>query len=154
MQVFIRINMDAIDKRILEMLKKDGKATASEISKTINLSIPAVSERIRKLNEADIIQQYTVRVNRQAMGYHLAAMIFVSISATEYIQPFRKTIVSFPEVLECHHIAGEYDYLIKVIMADPGELEAFLTKKLKAIRGVDKTNTLVILSTLKETLNR
>ena len=146
--------MDFIDSQILDILKDNGKATASEISKTINLSIPAVSERIRKLNEAKIIQQYTIRLNREAMGFHLAAMVFVNIEPTEHIQNFRKSIVVYPEVIECHHIAGEYDYLLKVIMKNTGELEDFLTKKLKIIKGVARTNTLIILSTLKERPNR
>ena len=146
--------MDSIDIQILDLLKENGKVTASEISKAINLSIPAVSERIRKLKAANIIEQYTVKLNMKNMGYHLTTMIFVNIDTTEHIDIFRKTIVSFPEVIACHHIAGEYDYLLKVVMADTNELENFLTNKLKTIKGVIKTNSLIILSTLKETLNR
>lgn len=146
--------MDFTDKQILDHLKENGKATTSEISKVVNLSIPAVSERIRKLNEANVIEHYTVKLNRRKLGYGLAAMVFVNINTTEQIESFRKAIVALPEVIECHHIAGEYDYLLKVIMADTIELEEFLTGKLKTITGVAATNTLIILSTLKEKLNR
>lgn len=146
--------MDFTDKQIIEHLKSNGKATASQISKVVNLSLPAVSERIRKLNKNGIIEQYTVKLNRQKLGYGLLAMVFVNIHSTEDIADFRKNITSFPEVIECHHIAGEYDYLLKILMQDTVELEEFLTKKLKCMRGVAETNTLIILSTLKETLNR
>lgn len=146
--------MDFTDKQILDHLKSNGKATASEISKSVNLSLPAVSERIRKLNQTGIIEHYTVKLNRQKLGFGLLAMIFVNVHPTEEIADFRRQIVTHTEVLECHHIAGEYDYLLKVLLRDTTELEDFLTKKLKSIRGVIETNTLIILSTLKETLNR
>lgn len=146
--------MDFTDKQILEHLKSNGKATASEISKVVNLSLPAVSERIRKLNQSGIIEHYTVKLNRQELGYGLLAMIFVNVLSNENIADFRREIVTFPEVIECHHIAGEYDYLLKVLLQDTAELEEFLTKKLKSMPSVAETNTLIILSTLKETLNR
>ena len=136
--------MDFTDKQILDHLKSNGKATASEISKVVNLSLPAVSERIRKLNKNGIIEQYTVRLNRKKLGFGLLAMVFVNIQSTENIVDFRREITAFPEVIECHHIAGEYDYLLKILMRDTVELEDFLTKKLKNMPGVAKTNTLII----------
>jgi Lrp/AsnC family transcriptional regulator, leucine-responsive regulatory protein len=146
--------MDIIDAKILEFMKENGRATVSEISKKVNLSIPAVSERIRKLEESNIIEQYTIKVNREKMGYKLLAIIFVNIDETANIQNFRETIVQFSEVIECHHMAGEYDYMLKVLMNDTGELEDFLSSKMKSIKGVRKSNTLIVLSTLKETANR
>ncbi len=146
--------MDTTDRRILEALKENGRATASDISKSVDLSVPAVTERIRKLQETGIIEQYTVRINRAKMGYRLCAMIFVGIVTTADIGGFRSEIVHCPEVIECHHIAGEYDYLLKVIVEDTNGLERFLSKRLKSIRGVAKTNTIVVLSTLKERVNR
>jgi Lrp/AsnC family leucine-responsive transcriptional regulator len=93
-------------------------------------------------------------VNRAAAGYHLLAMMFVSIDKTEQIDNFRKQIVAFPQVLECHHIAGEYDYLLKLLLRDTAELEHFLSRQLKSIPGVARTNTQIILSSLKEEINR
>jgi Lrp/AsnC family leucine-responsive transcriptional regulator len=147
-------SMDQIDIQILDLLKINGRATASEISKSVSLSIPAVSERIKKLEDSRIIEYYTIKINRPETGLYLLAMIFINLEKTEQIDHFRKTIVSYPEVLECHHMAGEYDYLAKVLVADTTELEQFLSQKLKTIEGVLKTNTLIILSTLKESINR
>ena len=146
--------MDQIDINILEAMKVNGRATASEISKKVNLSIPAVSERIRKLEETNVIEQYSIKTNRSKMGYKLLTMVFVNIDQTANIENFRETIVQFDEVIECHHMAGEYDYMLKVLLKDTSELEDFLSKKLKAIQGVQKSNSLIILSTLKETANR
>lgn len=145
--------MDITDSNILEILKKNGRTTVSEISKMVNLSIPAVSERIRKLEEANIIEQYTIKVNREKMGYKLLVTIFVSIDETSNIKKFREKIIGFSEVMECHHVVGEYDYMLKVLLRDTLELEEFITNKLKSIKGVQKSNTLLILSTLKEEIN-
>ncbi|MEN1760302.1 Lrp/AsnC family transcriptional regulator [Anoxynatronum sibiricum] len=146
--------MDQIDSHILEIMKANGRVTVSEISKKVNLSIPAVSERIRKLEESQVIEAYSIRINRRKMGYHLLTIIFVNIDHTVHISDFRETIVAFEEVIECHHMAGEYDYMLKVLLKDTAELEVFLSQKLKGIPGVQKSNSFIILSTLKEIANR
>jgi Lrp/AsnC family leucine-responsive transcriptional regulator len=146
--------MDQTDLNILNVMKQNGRATISEISRHVSLSIPAVSERIRKLEEANIIEQYTIKINRQKMGYKLSAVIFVCIDQTANIDIFRNKIVQFSEVMECHHMAGEYDYMLKVLVKDTDELEYFLSKRLKSIQGVSKSNSMIILSTLKETDSR
>jgi Lrp/AsnC family leucine-responsive transcriptional regulator len=146
--------MDNLDLSILEILKENGRATASDISRRVKLSVPAVSERMRKLEESGIIQEYTVRINREELGYKLLSIIFVNIGQTGNIQGFRSVITKYPEVIECHHMAGEYDYMLKVLLRDTSELEEFISRKLKSIKGVEKSNTQVVLSTLKETINR
>lgn len=146
--------MDIIDVKILDALKQNGRSTASDISKQVNLSVPAVSERIRKLEEANIIEQYTIKINREKMGFKLLAVIFVNIDHATNIQHFRDAIIQFPEVIECHHMAGEYDYMLKVLIEDTSKLEFFLNEQLKTILGVQKSNTLIVLSTLKEIMNR
>lgn len=145
--------MDTIDHDIINVLKENGRASASEISKTVNLSIPAVTERIRKLERAEIIQQYTIKINRRKIEQRLLAFIFVNIDKTENINSFRDAIVQHNCVLECHHIAGMYDYLLKVIMEDTQALEYFLSSTLKTIKGVSDSNTIITLTTLKEELN-
>ncbi|MFZ5965669.1 MAG: Lrp/AsnC family transcriptional regulator [Bacillota bacterium] len=145
--------MDIIDLKIIDALKENSRATTSEISKKVNLSIPAVSERIRKMEEAKIIENYTIKVNREKMNYKLLAFIFVNVDKTENIGNFRNAIVQYNSVLECHHVAGEYDYLLKVLVEDTKSLECFLSDTLKKIKGVLKSNTIITLSTLKENIN-
>ena len=145
--------MDMIDSKIIDALKENGRATASEISKKVNLSIPAVAERIRKMEAGGIIEKYTIKVNREKINYKLLAFIFVNIDKTENVENFRKSIVQCNSVLECHHIAGEYDYLLKVLIEDTKSLEHFLSDTLKKIKGVLKSNTIISLSSLKEEIN-
>ncbi len=146
--------MDDIDQMILNVMKENGRATVSEISKKVRLSVPAVSERIKKLEDGHIIEHYTIKVNREKMGYGLMAMVFVNIEDTVHVKNFREKVIHFKEVLECHHMAGEYDYMLKVLATGTGELEDFLSTKLKGIKGVQKSSTFIVLSTLKETINR
>ena len=146
--------MDSIDLDILEVMKLNGRATASEISRKVNLSVPAVSERIKKLEESKVIEQYTVKVNREQMGYRLMSIIFVNMDQTELTENFKTAVMQMDEVLECHHLAGEYDFMLKVLLKDTAELEYFLSSRIKMIKGVKKSNTLIVLTTLKETLNR
>ncbi|MFT3985359.1 MAG: Lrp/AsnC family transcriptional regulator [Lachnospiraceae bacterium] len=145
--------MDAIDYAILNELKENGRASASEISKKVNLSIPAVAERIKKLEQAEVIQQYTIKINRNKIEKRLLAFVFVNIAETEDVDNFRNMIVQHNCVLECHHVAGTYDYLLKVVIEDTQALENFLSKTLKKIKGVSSSNTIISLMTLKEEIN-
>ncbi|NCB50495.1 MAG: Lrp/AsnC family transcriptional regulator [Clostridia bacterium] len=145
--------MDKTDDRILEELSGNGRATVSEISRRVNLSVPAVAERIRKLEEAGIIEGYAAKISRSKSGYKLLVFITIVIDRPENVENFRKSIDDTSSILECHHIAGPYDYLLKVLVEDTAALEA-LIGGIKNIRGVMITNTAVVLSTLKEKVNR
>jgi Lrp/AsnC family transcriptional regulator, leucine-responsive regulatory protein len=145
--------MDTIDLKIIDVLKENGRASSSEISKRVNLSIPAVAERIRKMEEANIIEKYTIKVNRDKINFRLLAFVFVNIDKPENVEEFRKYIVKYNSVLECHHVAGEYDYLLKVLVEDTKSLEYFISNMLKNIKGVIKSNTIIALSSLKEDIN-
>ncbi|MEK3771942.1 Lrp/AsnC family transcriptional regulator [Paenibacillus sp. FSL R5-0887] len=142
--------MDDIDLQILELLKSNGRMTSSEISKIVHLSVPSITERIRKLENNGVIDQFTVKLNRKAIGQTLLVYIFVQLHGSVETQHFRTTIIQSPLVLECHHISGEYDYLLKVGLPDLSELEGFITHTLKANHDIVRSNTVFILSTLKE----
>lgn len=145
--------MDLIDLHIINLLKENSRMTVSQISKIVNLSIPAVAERIRKLEQSGVIEQYTIKINKEKMNYKLLAFIFVNIDKTEHIENFRKSVIEYDCVLECHHLAGEYDYLLKIISQDTKGLENFISNSLKRITGILKTNTVIVLSSIKENIN-
>ena len=142
--------MDNTDNIILSILKENSRASASEISKQVNLSVPAVTERIRKLELSGVIEKYTVRANPYALGYNLLAFVIVKVDCSENLEAFQDAIAGLPQVLECHHTAGPDDYLLKVLFRDMQDMENFLSRTLKDIRGVADTNTIICLSTLKE----
>lgn len=142
--------MDMVDVKIINLLKKNGRMTSSEISKRVMLSVPAVSERIRKLEAENVIRQFTLKLNRKKLNLNLLAFVFVNIDKAENVAHFRETAIQNEWVLECHHLAGEYDYLLKVLVENTEKLEIFISHILKKTMGVSKTNTLVVLSTIKE----
>lgn len=142
--------MDRIDEEILRLLKENGRMTSSEISKQVHLSVPAVSERIRKLEEAAVIDTFTVKLNREKLGLHLLAFIMVQLEKPEHVEGFRETILQTESVLECHHMAGSYDYMLKVALPGTKELEKLISQTIKQAAGVAKTNTMIVLSSMKE----
>ncbi|CAM3216577.1 Lrp/AsnC family transcriptional regulator [Sporolactobacillus spathodeae] len=142
--------MDAIDEKIIDLLKSNARMQLSEISRHIHLTVPAVSERIRKLEQQRIIESYTVRLNQKKVGRPLMAFIFVTLDSPRAIPEFTEKVLQSTHVLACHHLAGEYDYLLKVASSGTEELETFLSSYLKKISGIRRTNTLIALSCIKE----
>ena len=104
--------MDQIDEKILRILKRNGKASATEISRVVGLSIPAVSERIRKMEHSGIIEGYGAKISRRKTGYNVTAFIMVNLERSGDVEEFRQKIVEFQQVLECHHVVGAFDYLL------------------------------------------
>lgn len=144
--------MDLIDLKIIQILKANSRTTSSDISKKVLLSVPAVSERIRKLEEENIIKQYTLRLNRKKLNLNLIAYVLVSIEKGEYIAGFNEIAVKSDWILECQHIAGEYDYILKIVAENMEKLEIYISHILKKTPGVTKTNAIIVLSTVKEEL--
>ncbi len=141
--------MDKMDRQILQALQANGRATASEIARQVSLSVPAVSERMRKLEEAGVILGYAARLDQAMLGRGLMAFILVLLSDSKWVDGFRDAVTRLDAVAECHHIAGEYDYLLKTRTADTKELEGLL-RDIKRIRGVARTNTVIALATIKD----
>ncbi|MCX7922658.1 MAG: Lrp/AsnC family transcriptional regulator [Clostridia bacterium] len=140
--------MDVIDVKILKLLQKNARITASEISGEINLSVPAVSDRIRKLESSGIIQQYTAIINSRKLEKDLTAIMFVSLERPKYTERFLEFVNGEMEILECHYLAGDYDYALKIVTENTFTLESLLNR-IKSVQGVQKTKTIVVLSTVK-----
>jgi Lrp/AsnC family transcriptional regulator, leucine-responsive regulatory protein len=144
--------MDKIDIKILNELGANGRITGAEIARKIQLSLPAVTERMRKLDRSGVIEQYTVRLSRNMLGQKLLAYVQVWLDHSGASEA-KAYLVSLPEVIECHHIAGDYDLLLKVLVRDTGELEELLASRIKGKPAVRRTSTTIVLSTYKEEIN-
>jgi Lrp/AsnC family leucine-responsive transcriptional regulator len=144
--------MDAFDGKIIKLLMQNARITGAEIARKISLSLPAVTERLRKLGNSGIIEGYTIKLNRDKLSLHLLAFIHVWIDHTKNVQ-VRDQIVAMPEVLECHHVAGDADLLLKVLVKDTAALEELLVHKIKGIKAITRTSTTIMLSTYKEVMN-
>ncbi len=140
--------MDHLDIKILKLLQADSRMTVSQISSQINLSIPAVSERLKKLETGGIIQQYTTIINPQCFHKELTAVMFITLERPKFTENFVEFVQNEDEILECNYLAGDYDYALKIITENTATLEKLLNR-IKSVQGVIKTRTIVVLSTVK-----
>jgi Lrp/AsnC family leucine-responsive transcriptional regulator len=144
---------DEIDLKILTLLFKNGRMTWSELAGYLALSSPSTAERVHRLEEKGIIKGYHAAINLRLLGYHLLSFVAVCLTHPKYRQSFVTSINQYAEVEECHHIAGEDDYLLKVRCFNTEHLDDFLNNRLKQIPGISRTRTTVALSTVKEMSN-
>lgn len=145
--------LDIIDQTILEHLQVDARMTNTELARRVDLSPPGLQRRLRKLEESGIIEQYAALVNREAVGFDMLCFVQATLQRHEpkAIDRFKAIVQTMPEVIECHHITGEYDYLLKVVVRNRRHLEEFLVEKLTPVPGMDKIRTSLVLREIKAT---
>jgi Lrp/AsnC family transcriptional regulator, leucine-responsive regulatory protein len=142
--------MDPVDHRLVDLLQKNGRATQLELAKAVGLSQPAVAERIRKLEERGIITGYVARVDATRLGVDVTAFIGVGIEHPKFFEGFTKKVKGLDEVLECHRVAGDDSYLLKVKTRNTRTLDRLLVEVLRTIPGVTRTHTTIVLAPIKE----
>ncbi|NLY19397.1 MAG: Lrp/AsnC family transcriptional regulator [Clostridiaceae bacterium] len=140
--------MDATDIKILNILRKNSRVSASLISQRINMSLSAVSERIKKLETSGIIKQYTAILDSKKLGKDTTAFISVRLEHPKFNDHFTENVRNHPEIIECYYLTGDFDYLLKVITSSTEMLSEILNF-IKSIKGVSLTKTVVVLSTVK-----
>ncbi len=141
--------MDAIDVKIINYLIENSRVNASEISDKIKLSVSAVIERIKKLENSGVIKQYSLILNNSALGKDVSALISVSLDNPRYNKDFEEMVRQNSHIVEAYYIAGDYDYSLKIITSNTKSLEKVLNE-IKSIAGVSKTRTMIVFSTIKE----
>ncbi len=139
--------MDAIDIKILKYLKENSRINASLISEEVHMSVSAVIERIRKMESAGI-KQYTIVVNEKVIGKDITAFVSVTLEHPKFNDSFTEAAKKNKDIVECHYITGDFDFILKVVTETTQTLEGVL-KDVKAIKGVSKTYTIIVLSTVK-----
>lgn len=142
--------MDQKDVEILNALQRGGRRTQQEIAQAVGLSQPSVAERIRKLEERGILTGYSARVDPVRVGLEVTAFVGVGISHPKHFEAFDRRIRELPEVMEAHRVAGRDSYLLKVRIPSTRELDHLLVEVLRTIPGVTRTETTVVLASLKE----
>ena len=140
--------MDVIDYRILECLKENSRENATNIGAKINLSTSAVIERIKKMENVGLIEKYTTIINQSVLGRETIAFISVSLEHPRFNDDFISLVKENTSIAECHYIAGDFDFILKVITQNGKTLESILNY-IKSINGVSLTRTSVVLSTNK-----
>jgi DNA-binding Lrp family transcriptional regulator len=145
--------LDELDKAILGILQNEGNISNAELARRINLSPPATHARIKRLEEQGYIRQYAALLGPEKIGYDMLCFVQISLQLhqPEQVQGVRDAIRQLPEVLECYHVTGEYDYLLKVIIHNRKDLERFVIERLTPIPGIARIHTSLVLTEVKAT---
>ncbi|MCP4207112.1 MAG: Lrp/AsnC family transcriptional regulator [Shimia sp.] len=144
--------MDRLDIRILSILQKDGQISMARLSEQVGMSLSACHRRVKLLESEGKISHYAARLNRKSVGLEIQIFLEVKLSSLQRadIAAFETAIHEMPEVLECHLISGEFDYLIRVAAKNTESYDTLYRERLTMIPSVAQLNTLLCLSTVKE----
>ncbi len=147
------MNLDAKDRQLLNLLQENSKRTTKSLAAELNLSVTAVFERIKKLEKQQVIASYVAMVNRQKVDRDFLVICHVKLvqHSKEYITQFERDISKFPEVLECFHVSGDYDYILKIIVKDIAEYRDFMVTKLTNLQHIASTQSAFMIKEVKST---
>ena len=140
--------MDILDYKILECLKHNARQKASAIGEKINLSVSAVIERIRKLENSGIISGYTVEVDMKKLGQDVTAFMEIGLEHPKYYDSFTKAVQDNPNIISCYYLTGDFDFLLKIVTDSSDSLEQ-IHRQLKSLDGVQSTRTHFALKNIK-----
>ncbi|MGE4347847.1 MAG: Lrp/AsnC family transcriptional regulator [Flavobacteriaceae bacterium] len=147
------MTLDSIDKKLLGYLQQNSKQTTKELSVKLNLSVTAVYERVKKLERQKIIRQHTILLDKNKIGKGFTVFCHIKLKqhTKENIIDFEKEITLLNEVLECFHVSGDYDYIIKVCVSDMDEFREFMVTKFTVISSIGSTQSSFSISEVKNT---
>lgn len=147
------MNYDDIDLKLLALIQKEGRISNAELARRLNLSPPAAHARMRKLEEAGVIKQYVALLDRDKIGFDLLCFVHIRMHVHEInsLDSFQRHVEKLPQVLECHHITGQYDFILKVAVRNRKDLQEFMRARLIPLRGVAQITTSILLEEIKST---
>ncbi|MDC7995457.1 Lrp/AsnC family transcriptional regulator [Altibacter sp. HG106] len=147
------MKLDKTDLKLLRILQQDSKKTNKQLASQLHLSVTAIYERIKKLERSGIINKYVALVTPEKVGRDFVVFCHIKLSqhTIENLSAFEKQVAQLDEVLECFHVSGEYDYLLKVVVADMPAFRHFMVNKLTTLQHIGNTQSSFTISTIKNT---
>ncbi len=147
------MNFDAIDTKLLKLLQIDAKQTTKQLSIVLNLSVTAVYERIKKLEREGVIEKQVVLLNRNKIkkGFVVFCHLKLMQHTKEFISDFEKDVIKLNEVLECFHVSGDYDYILKICVENMEEYREFMVTKLTTLQHIGSTHSTFMIGEVKNT---
>jgi len=145
--------LDRIDRNILGRLQQDGRMPVSRLAREVHLTVTPTLERVRRLEGAGYIEGYFARLSPRKLGLGLLAYVEVLLDRTtpDAFERFKAAMLSYDEVMECHMVAGGFDYLLKVRVKDMESYRSFLGDRVASLRGVQQTHTYFVMEEVKST---
>ncbi|MFG5409360.1 Lrp/AsnC family transcriptional regulator [Piscinibacter sakaiensis] len=143
--------LDALDRKLLAALQADGRASHVDLAARVHLSAPQCWRRVRALEARGAIRGYAAQVPPQALGLGVVAYVGLNVAGPHFdrAREIEREIRAFEQILECHAVSGEHDYLLKVVAPDLKRLSQFLTDRLMQVRGVDDVRSMICLEEIK-----
>lgn len=144
-------SFDKTDKYILQVIQEDARLNTKEIAHKVGLSVTPTYERLKKIERSGVIKSYVTLLHREKVGKMLAAFCNVTLQlhSLSLLKKFEGAMQQLSEVMECHHVAGTYDYLLKVVVKDMNEYQDFLTNKLAAIENIATVHSVFVMTEIK-----
>ena len=147
------MNFDAIDKKILMLLQEDSSQTTKQLSVKLKLSVTAIYERIKKLEREGAIDKYVAVLNQKTVNKSFVVFCHLKLiqHTKEYLTRFEQEVKRLTEVMECYHVSGDYDYILKIYVADMEEYREFMVTKLTTLQHIGSTHSTFMISEVKNT---
>ncbi|MBK1895720.1 Lrp/AsnC family transcriptional regulator [Chryseobacterium paridis] len=147
------MSFDEIDKKLLSFLQEDSKQTTKELSYKLGLSVTAVYERIRKLENTGVISRYVALLDKHKIERDFMVLCHVKLiqHKKEYVLQFEKEVMNLNEVTECFHVSGDYDYILKICVQDMADYRNFMLTKLTTLEHIASTHSSFMISEVKNT---
>lgn len=145
------MKLDKRDLEILSCLQRDSSGSVAELARHLEISSPGLQKRLRKLQDAGVIERQVALIRRESLDLDLLCFVHVTLAHHQphLVTEFRRAIRSMDAILECHLLTGEFDYLLKVVARNHRDLERFLVEKLTAVGGVEKIRSSIVLNEIK-----
>ena len=143
--------MDNYDRSILKHLQDDGRMSNLQLAENIHLSAPQTLRRVRALEEKKVIRGYVAQVSAEAIGLGVIAFVSLSLDREQFrnVREVERNIMAFPDIIECHTITGDFDYILKVVAPDLKSLSQFLTDRLMQVPGVASLRSMICMEEIK-----
>ena len=147
--------LDRIDRKILDILQRDGRMSITDLAERISLSATPCSERVKRLEREGVITGYHARVNPAALGLNLLVFLEIKLSAKsgDVFDRVKQELLYVPEVMECHLVSGDFDYLVKARLSEMNEYQRLLGEILKRLPASAESHSYVVMEEIKETLS-
>jgi Lrp/AsnC family leucine-responsive transcriptional regulator len=145
--------LDTIDKKLINLLQQDSKQTTKQLSIQLNLSVTAVYERVKKLENQKVIEKYVAIINKNKIERSFLVFCHIKLiqHSKEYVTTFEREVLKLEEVSECFHVSGDYDYILKVYVRDMDAYRNFVVTKLTAIKYIGSTHSTFTIEQVKNT---
>ena len=145
--------LDTIDKKLINLLQQDSKQTTKKLSLQLNLSVTAVYERVKKLENQKVIEKYVAIINKNKIEKSFLVFCHIKLiqHSKEYLNTFEYEVLKLEEVSECFHVSGDYDYILKIYVKDMDAYRNFVVTKLTAIKHIGSTHSTFAIEQVKNT---